>query len=814
MDMVVTGLWLDVRRALRDLIRHPGFSAGILVSLSLGIGAATAIFTVMNAVVLRPLAYDRPERLVVIGEIEARKDDRLQPVSPANFADWRKQAQSFEDVAATIPWNFILTGSDEPEQITGARVSQRLFPLLGIQPILGRTFLAEEDRFGAKPAVLLSEGLWRRRFGGRADALGQTMLLNGQYHQIVGVLPFFPQFFARQAELWVPVAFAPQELSNRGFGYVSVVGRLRAGATLSRAAAEMQPIAQRLAEAYPETNAGRSVKLVALHDYVVGDFHVVLLILSGAVALVLLSGCANAASLMLVHVTSLRRESAIYLAIGAGRWNVVRKLLMESLLLSAVSAVLGVLLAYGACRALVAFGAVDIPRLKEIGLDMRVVGFTAGLSVLIGLVFGVVPALRASRPDLVVLLKGGKGGSFTRWRWNSARNWLVVAEVSVAMMLLVGASLLIESFQRLQNVNPGFRSDHLLSMRIALPKTRYGQPWQQTAFYDRMLERVSSVPGIQSAGTVTSLPFSGNSITVKFRILSGAVPAAGENFEAGYSATSPGYFRTMGIPTVKGRFFTEQDKAEQPPVAVINEMMAQRYWPNEDPLGKKILLQPTAALSSGAPAPREIIGIVGNVKHTSLAAQPRAEVYVPYAQFPMLFTTLAVRTIQDPLAMSPAVQREIRTIDRDQPVFRVITLDQLIATSVAQPRLRSWLIAVFALVTLVLAAAGLYSLIAYSVQQRIREIGIRMALGATRGDVLRLVIAERAAVVAAGLLLGSAGALACTRMLSGFLFDVHPADPLTFVRVVVFLAAVALAAGYIPARRAAQIQPSSALRHE
>jgi putative ABC transport system permease protein len=805
----MTTLWQHLRYAARVLLKTPSFSVVAVLALALGIGVNSAIFSVVNALLIRPLPYADSERLVKINNFEGRSNSD-SAVSPPGFVDYRDQSHSFESVSATYLGNTALNFSEdgEPERLSGGRVSANFFTTLAVQPMLGRVFVAEEDQPGKNRVVVLSHSLWNRRFGADRDLVGKDITLNGQSFTVIGVMP--ANFQWKSDDLWRPLALAPESFApdQRGSEYLSVIARLKREATIEQAQAEMDTIANNIRLNNPSFyggDPGWGVRVTSLHDEVVGGIKPTLLILLGAVGLVLLIACANVANLLLARAAARQKEIAIRTALGASRFQLIRQLLTESMLLSLVSGGLGLMLAVWGVDVLVAAGGNSIPRAQEIGIDARVLGFTFMVSLLTALLFGVVPAIQASKADLQLALKeGGRGSTANRQRLRAV---LVVADVALSLVLLIGAGLLIKSFGRLQDVSPGFQPQGLLTMQVSLPAFKYREANQIRAFYEATIEGIKSIPGVQAAGAVSDLPLSGSVHSGSFNI-EGSPATPGDELHADIRSATPEYFQTMQIPLLKGRFFTDQDTREGRPVAIIDETLAQHYFPNEDPLGKRVEFQ------QGKPIWREIVGVVGRVKHKALDVEFKDNLYSPHAQVSYSTMFLVVRTVNDPMSLVSAVRGSIKAVDKDQPVHKVTAMEQLLADSLGQRRLSVMLFGLFAAVAMVLAAVGLYGVISYSVTQRTNEIGIRMALGAERSDIFKMVIGQGLALTLAGVGLGLAGAFALTRVMSSLLFNVTPTDPVTFALVPLLLAGAALVACFVPARRATRVDPMVALRCE
>ncbi len=818
----MNAIWQDLRYGARMLLKKPGFTLIAVITLALGIGANTAIFSVVQAALLSPLPYDESSRLVVVWQSYPQRGMDLVPMSFPNFVDLRDQAQVFEEVGVFGNISMSLTGSGEPERITGMRVSATLLPISGVAPLMGRAFLPEEDRPGGNRVVTLSHGLWQRRFGADPQIVGENIILDDQSRTVVGVMPpdfdFPPPFkitFASipvtypSADFWVPVALDAntQGRGSRNFG---MIGRLKPGVTLQQARAEMNTIARRLEQQYAGGNTGLELRLLPLYEQVVGKVGPVLYLLFGAVGFVLLIACANVANMLLARSAGRASEIAIRLALGASRWRLIRQLLTESLLLSLLGGGLGLLLASWAVDLIVAISPDSLPRVKEVGINGPVLGFTLLISLLTGIVFGLAPALQASKPDLNEALKeGGRSaaGSFGRSRLHGL---FVVAEVALALVMLVGAGLMMNSFVRLQRVNPGFNPENLLTVRVSLPQSRYGQTPQQTSFYQQVIQRFETLPGAQSVSAIDTLPFQ-NENNGGLRIEGYAPSSFYDRPQANYRTISPSYFRVMGIPLRRGREFRPDDVAGQPGVAIINEEAARRFWPNQDPIGKRIS-------PDGAGFPPgvwlSIVGIAGDVRHSTLDAAPKPEVYWAYPQYPVRSLTFVLRTTIEPMSLAAAARKEIWAVDQDLPITRLQTMEGLISASIAQQRLYLSLMGVFAAVALLLAAVGIYGVMSYAVAQRAHEIGIRMALGAQTSDVLKLVVGQSMKLTMMGVAVGLVTAFGLTRLITNLLFGVSATDPATFVAVALLLTGVALAACYIPARRATKVDPMMALRTE
>jgi putative ABC transport system permease protein len=801
----------DLRYGVRMLWKNPGFTAVAVIALALGIGANSAIFSVVNTVLLRPLPYREPERLVMVWEDNAKLGYPKDTPAAANYVDWRDQNQVFEGMAAMADQSFNLTGSGEPERIDGKRVNAHLFELLGVSPRHGRAFAAEEDRPGANKVVLLSHALWQRRFGSDAGVVGQTLTLNGEGHTVVGVMPADFQFPDRQAELWVPIALTQQEAANRGRHYLEVVARLKPGVTLERAQAEMSTIAARLQQQYPEQNTDLGATVQSLHEHLVGDIRPALLVLLGAVGFVLLVACANVANLLLARAAGRQKEIALRTALGASRLRLIRQFLTESVLLAALGGVVGLLLSVWGVTLLKSFIPENISQVKAISVDARVLGFTVLVTLLTGLVFGLAPAVQASKFNLNETLKEGGRDAAAARGGNRIRGLLVVAEVAVSLVLLAGAGLLINSFLRLRSVDPGFRTDKLLTMSVVLPQQKYPDRARRAAFYTDMIRRVEALPGVRSAGVTNWIPLvsQGDSVGVT---IEGQPAPTGKPYIIVTRLVSPHYFDTMGIRLTEGRVFEEgKDRIDSPCVVVVGETTARKHWPNESPLGKR--------LWPGTPESDEdwcqVVGVVKDVRQFDLTSEVRPQMYFTYEQFGFFAPRyLVVKTEGDPRALAGTVRQTVWEVDREQPVSNVNTMEGVLSESIARQRFSTLVFGVFAGVALALAAVGIYGVMSYSMAQRTREIGIRMALGAQKRDVLKLAVGQGLKLVAIGVAVGLAGALALSRVMTSLLYGISATDPATLVIISLVLAAVALLASYIPARRATQVDPLIALRYE
>ena len=800
----------DVRYAIRMLAKSPAFTFIAVLTVALAIGANTAIFSVVNAVLLRPLPYPHAEQLVRVFGTQPTLAEA--PSSPANFLEWRSENQVFTHISTWVGQGFNLTGTDKPERLIGARVSSDMFQLLGVQPMLGRDFTEAEDRDGADRVIILSYEFWQRRFAGDPNAIRQTITLSDQTYTIIGVMPRGFAFPSTRTQAWTPIAFNAAERATRDTNFIDVVARLKPGVTLEQAQANMTAVAQSQAQRYPQTNFGVGVKVVSLQEHMVGDVRPMLVVLLGAVAFVLLIACANVANLLLARAAARHREMAIRGALGASRSRVVRLLLTESVLLAIVGGALGLLLAIWSLDLLVSLKPANLPRLAEIGVNRTVFLFTAAVSVLTGLLFGLAPAWQVSKSDLNEGLKeSGRGGSDAPRR-QRMRALLVISEVALSLVLLIGAGLMIRSFSRLLAVDPGFKADHVLTAFVSLPVAKYSKHEEQVAFYDRLVERLKNVPGVTAAAVITDIPLFGGSST-GFDV-DGRPPAPpGQRAMTDYRIITPDYFAAMGMRMVKGRAFVPHDNEAGPGVVIINETLAARFFPGEDPIGKRLDL-------SGSPKDlREIIGVVSDVRNYGVDADVKPEVYIPLLQSAPGYLasvtsalTVMVRSTIDPTALGQTLREQVQALDKDQPVSQIKTMDGYLAESMAQRRFNMLLLGAFAGLALVLAAVGIYGVIAYTVTQRTHEMGIRIALGARGGDILRLVFSNAMATTVAGIVIGLGAAFALTRLLQSLLYQVTATDPVVFATIPLLLLAVSAIATYLPARRAMKVNPITALR--
>jgi predicted permease len=815
----------DLRYGLRTMLRAPGFTVTAVLALALGIGANTAIFSVVNAVLLRPLPYDQPDRLMQVWHTPPQKSFpgmAIFAVSPANFLDWRNQNHSFEGMSAYGFGRYTLTGSGHPEAIRMVAATVGLFPILHAQPLLGRGFLDGEDEPGHEHEVVLSYGFWHSYFAGKPDIVGKNIQLNGQAFTVIGVMgPEFDFPISSDADsrtqMWKPLAWTAQERAIRGDHNFGVIARLKAGVTLRQAQAELDAISNRLAQDYPDDNKGWGAKAIPLRDDLVGDVRPALLILLGAVALVLLIACANVANLMLVRALSRRKEVAVRTALGATRRRLLQQALSETLLLAFAGGALGLVFAHFGVILIVKFLAQRLPRANEIALDSWVLAFTMGISLLTGFAAGLLPALRMAKADLNEALKQGLGRTAADSGGNRTRNVLVVSEVALSLMLLIGAGLLIRSVWVLHNVNPGFDARGVVTMNVSISTGKFTEPAQQVSYFGRVLDRVRNLPGVQSAGLIDSLPLSDDGSHQPISLEGRPAAPMADLPEVEVRLISPGYMNAMHIPLLIGRDVDGSDVAGRPGAVLVSESMAKFCWPHEDPIGKRLTLYFFPELT------RVVVGVVADVKISAInETQPQPTLYSPLAQmsnargeaWQSFGMRLAVRTNAAPLSVVPAITGAVREIDGEVPLLNIRTMDDSVSASLSPERFTMLLLGSFAGLALLLAVVGIYSVMSYSVSRRTNEIGIRVALGASRGDVLLLVVRQAMLLALIGSAIGIAGALALSRLMANQLYGVRPTDPVTFITVAALLMFVSLAASYFPARRAMRVEPMAALRYE
>ena len=819
MGQTLETIWQDLRYGARTLRKKPGFTLVAVLTLALGIGANTAIFTVINAALLRPLPYPDANQIAVVATTMRRETIEVRSTSYPDFVDWRDHNTVFERLAARTSTSFTLTGGDEPEHVNGELVSADYFPLLGVRAAFGRTFLPEEDRTpDTHRVVLVGHGLWQRRLGGNPELVGKTIQLSDGNYTVIGILPPGFRGISDQAEIWLPMMMASSirragHMQERDQRWLSTVARLKPGVTLAQAQTEMDVITSRLEQAYPDSNSNRGARVTLLHERFFGELQLTLWILLGAVGCVLLVACANVANLQLQRAAGRASEMAIRLALGATPRRLLRQLLTESLLLALTGGALGVLLAWWSVGFLIKLSPVTFPSFVNLTLDAPVLGFSLLISVLTGAMFGLAPALQAARPALTETLKaGGRNVSGALGR-NRLLSSLVVSEIALALTLLVGAGLMMRSLQRLQAVDPGFNSERLLTMQVSLPAQRYRLD-QMAAFSQQLHERLQALPGAQSVALASDLPLSGSTSAGPIELEGQPATSADDEIRMYRHRVTPGFFSTLGIPLIKGRDFTSGDHAQAPGVVIISEAMARRYWPDEDPIGKRLRED-----SHGSPTPgpwMSIIGVAGEVKYRGLPQNPNTDpdVYYSLPQWPRADLFLAVRTDVETDSLVAAVRAELQKLDPNLPAYGVTTMAEQVANQTRQSRFSTWLLGIFGTLALALAAVGIYSVMGYAVEQRAREIGIRLALGAGAGDVLKMVLGQGMRLALLGVGLGLSVALGLTQLMKRLLFGVVAADPLTYAAIALLLTLVALLACYIPARRASRVDPMVALRSE
>jgi len=800
----------DIRYALRNLSKRPGFTLIAVVTLALGIGANTAIFSAINALLLRPLPFPELDRVVAVWDKLPSRGIQHNEIAMANYLDLKAQNQSFEQLALYRWWSANLTGVDTPERIQGFLVTANFLDAIGIKPIMGRNFYPEENQPGKDAVAIITHSLWQRRFGGDPNIVNKTVTINTIVRTVVGVMP--ERFnFPKGAEIYAPLAMTPEVMSSRGNHSYYVIGRLKPGVSIERAQADTDNIAARLEQQYPETNTGWGSTVFPIVADTVRLYDTALWVMMGAVGFVLLIACANVANLMLARASGRRKEIALRAALGASRWRIIRQLLTESVIVALAGGALGILIGFWGIDALRAGNPGDAakyaPGWYQLGINLPTLAFTLGLSLLSGIVFGLAPALQVSKPNLNDALK--EGGRQTSGSSHHLRSSLVVFEVALSLMLLVGAGLLTRSFLSLLKTDPGFNPDHVLTLNLVLPGAKYREQPQRAAFYNDLVQRVKVYPGVESAAAVNYLPLGGSNSSDSYLVEGVPEPAPGDENEGRYRVCTPDYFRTMGIPLRKGRTFTDQDKAGATPVVIVNETLARKHWPGEEPFGKRIRFYGPPQRTQWM----EIVGVVEDVKHElNLPVTP--EYYLPHAQDPWNAMVLVARTSVDPASLASALRQQVWAIDKDQPVFDIRTMNEVRSMSVALYSFSSVMLAIFAGVALVLASIGIYGVMAFAVSQRTQEIGIRMALGARALDVLKLVVKHGMKLALLGIVIGLAGSWVLTRFLEKMLVDVRPTDLLTFSVVSAALLVAAFVACYLPARRATKVDPLKALRYE
>lgn len=819
-------MFQDIRFGARMLLKHKSFTVISVLTLALGIGANTAIFSIVNAVLLNPLPYSEPERLVMLSERNAELGRERENPSPGNFLDLRTQTQTFDSVTAWYETAFTVQGEQDAEQVTAAKVSVEFFQVLRAQAARGRVFLPTETAGVATGAgatnsigerlIVISDGLWRRRFGADPELVGKPITINRETWQVLGIMPAGFAMPSTAVDLWFPWdlarSYGPQRFPEgppRDWRFLRVLARLNPGTTMEQAESQLNSLYAGLAENYPKANRGWSAGLTTLREEVVGKTQLSLLVLFGAVALVLLIACANVAGLLLARAAARQRELAVRTALGAARLRLLRQLLTESLLLSLLGGALGLGLTVAGLDLLVALAPADVPRLSEVTVDERVLAFTLGVSMLTGLLFGLIPAWKGTRTDLTVALKeGGAHGATLGWSQQRWRNALVVAEIALAVVLLAGAGLLVRSFNRLRVVDPGFNTQNLLTMHITLDAAVYGN--RAADYYQQLIARIEALPSVVSAAAVSTLPMNNVGVDFDRPYWREGEPEPGGNAEkVDVRMATPGYFKTMGMSLLRGRNFSDQDRRESPAVLIVSESMANQVWPNEDPVGKRLMLD----YNRGKYA-YEVIDVTRGIRYYGLKSAPRPEVFIPHAQNAYLPMNVVVRTATAPSQLINAIKAEVRALDSTQPVRNITTMEQLLARSLAPERFAMTLLGVLAVIALLLAATGIYGLMTFIVNQRTHEIGVRMALGAQISDILKLVIGQGLRLVALGVAVGLIASLGLTRLIAKLLFSVSATDPLTFAASIGLLMAIAALACWLPARRATKVDPISALRNE
>ena len=798
-------LRLDLRYAIRSLTKRPLFTIVAVATLALSIGANTAIFSVVNAVLLRQLPYYKPNQLVALSTISGGGE--RDGLSVPEAEDFRAQMSSLEDVAFFQTQSVNVTGGERPDRVRGAFVSANYFRFFNLNPIVGRTFVEGEDRQGAPKLAVVNEKMWRERLNADPNLNDKKLTLNGETYSVIGVVTGkFKHPFDPDVELWMPVANFPGNTNERIGRFLFVLGHLKPGATVSAAASEASTVANRLAAAYPKENTGRGARIESFRELVVRDIRPALWLLFAAVGVILLIGCANLANLLLARGLDRHREVAVRAALGASRWRLVRELLTETTLISVIGGVLGVFLAYWGL-----YGLLKLPQnfvdTQDASLDLRVLMFALAISGLTGWLFGLAPALQFVRPDLQSFLKEGGRGSGEGARWNRLRSGFVIAQVALSLVLLVSAGLLIRSFDKLLRVNVGFRPEQLLSLEYRLPRTKYKEVTAQWNFHRQVMAQIQEVPGVQSVALVRGLPFSGNGGTTVITLPDREAPPRGREPEVMFNSATPNYFETIGIPFIKGRLFDDHDQPNTPLVVIINQTMAQKFWPNQDPLGKQVKAGQDGTVAT-------VIGVVGDAKHYWLEETQQPQMYGAYSQQPGYFATVVIRTKVEPLSLSEQVRQALWKVDADQPMWKIRTVEFLVNRSVADRKFLLALMGLFASLAMILTMLGLYGVISYLVKQRTQEIGIRLALGAQMRDILQMVLKQGMILVFTGVALGLATAWLSTRLISRLLYQVSATDPVTFAAISAFLIVVALLACYLPARRATKVDPLVALRYE
>ena len=801
----MNSIWQDIRYGARMLVKKPLFTVVAIVTLALGIGANTAIFSVVNTVLLKSLPYPNSDRLVML--FARSSSGEPDEISQPEAVEFQSRLQSCEDFTAFQSQSVNLTGGERPDRVRGAFATSSFFKVFNLNPIVGRTLLPEEDRVGAPRAVVVNEKTWRERLGGDPNLQNKRLTLNGEVYSVVGVVTKdFKQPLDPEVELWMPVTAFPGNTGQREDRFLFAMGHLKPGVSPGQANAEAETVASQLAQTYPKENAGRSAKLQLLSDFLLADTRPLLWVLFAAVGVILLIACANLANLLLARGVGRRREIAVRAALGASRWRLIRQLVTETTLISIVGGVAGLLLAYWGLYALLKLPQ-NFVNVEEATLDFRVLIFAVSVSLLTGWLFGLLPALQLARPQLQTFLKEGERGSGESRRWNRVRGAFVVAQVGLSLLLLICAGLLLRSFDKLLKVDVGFKTERLLSFEYRLPRNHYADAQAQWNFHSRALEEIQRVPGVQAASLVRGLPFSGNGGTAAITLPDREPPPQGQEPEVQFNTAMPNYFETVGIPLLQGRTFNSGDQLNSPIVVVINRTMAQRFWPGQDPIGEQVKF-----VEDGGSA--TVVGVVGDAKQYWVEEEQRPQMYAAYAQSPGFFATAVIRTTVEPMALAESVRQAVWRVDKDQPMWKFRTVEFLVNRNVADRKFLMTLMGIFATLALVLTIVGLYGVVSYLVNQRTQEIGLRMALGAQVADIMRLVMKQGMLLVLTGVALGLGAAWMLTRLLTRLLYQVSATDPMTFTVIAVMLTLVALLACYIPARRATKVDPLIALRYE
>jgi putative ABC transport system permease protein len=803
-------MWQDIRFAARALRRSPSFTAAAVLCVALGVGVTTTIFSAVNAILIRPLPYPGADRLVVVYAQNVARNYHGSNISYPDFLEWRDRNRSLSALGLWTWSSHSLSGEGDAERVESSRITANLFPLLGVRPILGRTFLPSEEHLGQEKVILLSYGLWQRRYAGDPHIIGREVTLDGAPHTVVGVMP--PRFnFPERGELWVPFATDMKDEAHGNRGYAGAIGRLKPGVTLEQAKADLTAVSAQLEREFPNDNFGWAAELITMREDLTGDMKKPLLVFLGAVGFVLLIACANVANLMLARGATRQREIAIRVAIGAGRGRLVRQILTESVLISAVGGVLGVLLAIGGVYLLRLALPRELPFYVVLGLDTTALAFAVAISIVTALLFGTVPAMRAADVDLISSLREGTKGAGDGLTRTRLRGALVIGEVALSLVLMVGAMLLIRSYRALEGTDLGFDEKGILAVRISLPYAKYPERTKRQAFYDRLFERVRAMPGVETVGSAQGVPFSGWNVQGEMAVEGTAAPRRGEELVAHYQWVTPDYFKAIGVPLLRGRGLTVADRDSLAPVGVINQRLADQAFPGDDPLGRRIRIGGADSKDPWV----TIVGVVRDFRHYRLPQPMGPAIYYPYQSEPLLSQTLAIRTtLADPMTLAPSVRAAIQELDPDVPAYAVEPFDYIVSRSLWRQRFQGQVLGAFAALALLLAMVGIYGVISYAVAQRTRELGVRMALGATRRHVLALVLGQGTRLALAGVAIGIAGALALSRVVASLLYGVRPTDPVTFVGVPFVLAGVALVASYVPARRATRVDPLVAMRAE